>query len=115
MMCTSPATEAYRKRRTIGLSALLMVAGFATEIGAYAERRMRPRQPIPYAVRARGGLPPVAYYGRPLYGGYRRSYGYGPRLYSGRGFYGYAPRRYGYRSYGYRSYGYRPYGYRIWR
>lgn len=99
------------KRLSIILAALLMVAGFAAETGAFAERRMRPRQPIPYAVRARGGLPPVAYYGRPLYGryygGYGRSYGYAPRRY------GY--RSYGYRSYGYRNYGYRSYGYRRWR
>ncbi len=102
------------KRLSIILAALLMVAGFATETGAYAERRMRPRQPIPYSIHARGGLPPVAYYGRPLYSGYGygRSYGYGARLVAGRSSYGYAPRRYGYRSYGYRSYGYRSYGYR---
>ncbi len=98
------------RRLSIILAALFMVAGFATEIGAYGERRMRPRQPIPYAIQARGGLPPVAYYGRPLYrgyyGGYGRSYGYAPR---------YGFRSYGYRSYGYRSYGYRSYGYRRWR
>jgi hypothetical protein len=97
------------KRLSVILSALLMVAGFATETGAFAERRMRPRQPIPYSIRARGGLPPVTYYGRPLYRGYSRYYGgYGRS-------YGYAPHRYGYRSYGYRSYGYRSYGYRRWR
>lgn len=101
------------KRLSVILSALLMVAGFATETGAFAERRMRPRQPIPYSIRARGGLPPVVYYGRPLYRGYGRYYG---RSYGGYGrSYGYAPRRYGYRSYGYRSYGYRSYGYRRWR
>ncbi len=108
------------RRLSIILAALFMVVGFATEIGAYAERRMRPRQPIPYAIRARGGLPPVAYYGRPLYsgyyggysryyGGYGRSYGYAPR------YYGYRSYGRGYRSYGYRSYGYRSYGYRRWR
>jgi len=30
------------KRLSVILSALLMVAGFATETGAFAERRMRP-------------------------------------------------------------------------
>ena len=111
------------RRLTIVLAALLMVAGFAAETGAFSQRRMQPRQPIPHAIRARGGLPPVTYYGRPLYagyyGGYGRSYGYNPRVY-GRGYaprygyrsYGYRP--YGYRTYGYRSYGYRSYGYR-WR
>lgn len=71
-------------RRSLGvaIAAVIMVVGFATDIGAYGERRMAPRKPIPYGIRVRGGLPPTTVYA--VYGryGYRPTY----RPYSRLGF-----------------------------